>query len=110
MIRSGRGVRIYVCQQATDMRRSHDGLARMSREVIRRDPLSGHLFVFCNRRRDRVKILYWDGDGLALWYKRLEQGTYRVPKDTEISMALLEAMLEGIEYEGLRHGRRYQLK
>lgn len=63
-------VRIFLCTQPADMRRSFDGLAQMVREFLRADPLSGHLFVFRSKRGDRVKLLYWDGDGLAIWYKK----------------------------------------
>jgi len=72
-------VQVFVCTHTTDMRRSFDGLVMMAEQVVREDPFSGHLFVFFNRRRDRVKILYWDRSGPAIWYKRLEEGTFRVP-------------------------------
>jgi len=71
--------KIYFCLKPTDMRCSFDGLAGMVDQVLDQDPLSGHLFLFCNRRRDRLKILYWDEDGLAIWYKRLEKGTFQFP-------------------------------
>jgi hypothetical protein len=81
MIRATVQVRVFVCTQPADMRRSFDGLCGMTRELIAQDPLSGHLFLFRNRDRDRLKILYWDRDGLAIWYKRLEQGSWQCPTD-----------------------------
>src|SRR5580698_7670336 len=69
-------VKVYLCTVACDMRRSFDGLSMMAEHVIRCNPFSGHLLVFCNRRTDRLKILYWDRDGWAIWYKRLEAGTF----------------------------------
>ena len=72
-------VRIYLCCQPTDMRRSFDGLAYMVREIIGQDPLSGHVFVFRNKRGNMLKLLYWDRDGFVIWYKRLEKGTFSWP-------------------------------
>lgn len=95
------------------MRRGFDGLAAMTREIIGADPLSGHLFVFRNRRRDRMKILYWDRDGFSLWYKRLERGTFRFPApgdgvhSIEVDHATLTLILEGIDVRGVRRQRRY---
>lgn len=82
------------------MRRSFDGLSGMVKSCLGEDPLSGALFVFRNRRRDRLKILYWDGDGYALWYKRLERGTFTLPVEKAsricLSSAQLAMLLEGI--------------
>lgn len=70
---------VYLCIVPADMRRSFDGLMRMATEHIERDPLRGGLYVFINKRRDRAKLMYWDGDGLAIWYKRLEEGVFHLP-------------------------------
>jgi transposase len=104
-------VRIFICLAPADMRRSFDGLARMAGELAGRDPLSGHLFVFRNRRGDRLKILYWDRDGYALWYKRLERGVFRFPPgengDVELSSADLALVLEGIDLRGLKRRKSF---
>jgi transposase len=109
-------VRVFVCLTPADMRRSLDGLAALTREVLREDPLSGHLFVYFNRRRDRVKVLLWDRSGLALYYKRLEKGTFGLsafegngsPR-AEINPAELALVLEGIELAGARRRPRFVL-
>ena len=88
-------VRIYVCMTPTDMRKSFDSLAAVVREGLGYDPLSGHLFVFRSRRGDRVKLLWWDRDGLTLYYRRLEKGTFRFPT-TQRS--------PGAKHRGLRPG------
>lgn len=93
-------VRIFLCVQPTDMRRSFDGLAMMTEQVLRQDPFSGHLFVFRNRRGDRIKLLYWDRDGHAIWYKRLEKGVFRFPEHcddgAEVAASTLTMLLEGL--------------
>lgn len=107
-------VRIFLCTQPADMRKSFDGLAQMVREFLAADPLSGHLFVFRSRRGDRVKLLYWTGDGLAIWYKRLEEGTFRFPAaadggaGVEIGAADLAMLLDGVELESVKRRKRYR--
>jgi transposase len=107
-------LRIYVHTHPTDMRKSFDGLSGLVRSVFEADPLDGSLFLFVNRRRDRVKILYWDNDGLALWYKRLEQGTFEmVPADdgaacAEIDATQLAMLLGGVTFASARRRKRYR--
>jgi transposase len=95
------------------MRRSFDGLSMMAEHVIRCNPFSGHLLVFCNRRTDRLKILYWDRDGWAIWYKRLEAGTFQFPfSETgrkEIAAWELGLLLEGIDLSKGQRRKRYSL-
>ena len=107
MIGLAHGVKVYLCTAPADMRRGFDGLSGMAQSQMEQDPLSGHLFVFRNRNRDKLKILYWDQDGLAIWYKRLEQGTFQFPTDlkpkdetqvgVEISAGDLSLLLGGID-------------
>ena len=106
-------IKVFLCTVACDMRRSFDGLSMMAEHIIRYDPLSGHLFVFCNRRSDRVKILYWDRDGWAIWYKRLEAGTYQFPFSgtgrKEIAAWELGLLLEGIDLKRGERRKRYSV-
>jgi transposase len=71
---------VFVATERLDLRRSFDGLAEVAREVLRKDPLSGALFLFFNRRADRLKLLWWDRTGYCILYKRLERGTFELPK------------------------------
>lgn len=104
-------VRIFLAPGATDMRKQFNGLERATRDVIRQDPLSGHLFVFCNRRRDRLKILVWDRSGYWLLAKRLERGTFAWPaiadKESGIEMTSeeLAALLGGLDINQLSRRR-----
>jgi transposase len=104
-------VRVFLCRRPTDLRRSFDRLAGMVQEVLHEDPFSGHLFVFVNRPRDRVKILLWDRSGFWLLYKRLEQGCFRLPEGKEdvltIDSVRLSLILEGIDLAGARQQKRY---
>src|SRR4029079_18879234 len=75
-------VRVFLCTRPTDLRKGFDGLSGLVQECFSQDVLTGHLFLFLNRRRDRIKILYFDRDGLAIWYKRLEVGTFQNPVPT----------------------------
>ena len=111
----GMEVKIYLCASPTDMRKGFDTLAVLVREFLGQDPLSGHLFLFISRRRDRLKILYWDADGFAMWYKRLEQGTFRTPRvssdaaGVELKASELAMMLEGIDLKSIKRVKRMRL-
>ena len=98
------------------MRRSFDGLHALVNGAMKLDAFAGHLFVFANRRKDRVKILYWDRDGFAVWAKRLEEGTYAMPfggedePQREITAQELGARLSGIDLSVAKRRKRYQRK
>jgi transposase len=96
------------------MRRSFDGLGQIAEAVVGEDPMSGHLFVFRNRRRDRVKVLHWDRSGFVLWYKRLEEGSFQFPSNDgarlEVSSADLAMILEGIDLSEVRRRKRFHRK
>jgi hypothetical protein len=118
MIGLAHGLKVYIYTSPSDMRRSFDGLGGMTENVMKADPLSGHLFVFRNRNRDRLKILYWDRDGLAIWYKRLEKGTFQFPTDlkpneekpasVEITASDLSLMLGGIDLRSVSRRQRFE--
>ena len=110
----GLGVRVFLCTSPTDMRKGFDTLAVLVRDELGYDPLSGHLFLFVGRRRDRLKILYWDRDGYALWYKRLEKGTFRMPvvkpdaASIELKASELAMLLEGIDLGSIKRRKRFR--
>lgn len=107
-------LKIFLCVPPTDMRRGFDGLTRMAKDHLQRNVLDGGLFVFINRKRDRVKLLYWDNDGLAIWYKRLEKGTLEQPQvkggtsSVSLSATDLALLLGGIELKSVRRRKRFQ--
>ena len=112
-------VRVFLCTRPTDMRKGFDGLQGMVREFLGQDPLSGHLFLFLNRRRDRIKLLWWDRDGLVIWYKRLEAGTFQQLDPSasrgcssgeagiELSTTDLALLLTGVDLASARRRKRY---
>lgn len=107
--------RVFLAKDPTDLRKSFRGLLALKESVLRQQPLSGHLFVFINRRRDLIKILYWDGSGFCIWCKRLERGSFQAPqgrgedsKEIELSAAQLSLILDGIDLASARQRLRFQ--
>lgn len=106
--------RVFVATKPADMRRSFDGLLALVRDFLKEDPFAGHLFVFRNRSGDRLKVLWWDRDGLAIFYKRLEEGRYAFPVPTgdvpqvEMTAADLQLVLQGIDPAKVKRSPRYQ--
>jgi len=107
-------VRVFIAVQPADLRKGFDGLAAVTRSVIHEDPTSGHLFVFFNRRSDRSKVLYWDRSGWCVFYKRLERGTFKMPRialagaaHIEMEAAELALVLEGIDLRDARRRPRW---
>jgi transposase len=111
--------RVFLCTLPTDMRKSFDSLAGLVEQQLGQDPLAGDLFVFRSKRGDRLKLLYWDSDGLAIWYKRLEEGTFAFPAPDQqrvqvgaqgmlIRPAELAMLLDGIDLANVKRRKRYQ--
>ena len=107
-------VRIWLGVQPIDLRKSFDSLAEVVRQHLEADPLSGHVFVFRNRKSDRVKLLYWDEDGYVIIYKRLEAGTFAFPAAgshparVTLRAAELAMLLDGVDWQNVRRRRRYR--
>jgi len=115
VLRPPPSLRVFLCLQVTDMRRSFDSLALMATQVVGQDPLSGHLFVFRSRGGDRVKVLVWDTDGYVLYYKRLEEGMFKFPDSVradqasvEVSGSDLAMLLDGVDLSSVRRQKRYR--
>jgi transposase len=107
-------LRIFVCTTPTNMNCSFDSLMGRTQEIFDQDPTSGHLFLFLNRRRDRIKILLWDQDGFWIFYKRLEEGTFQMLTTTndeegiELEYSQLVRLLGGLDLRTGRRRRRYR--
>jgi transposase len=115
MISLPSSVRVFLHAPPTDLRKGFDALSGLVTTAFGQDPTSGHLFLFFNRRRDRIKILYWDhGDGLAIWYKRLESGSFQIPTaprdavSIEMTPTQLSLILSGIDLRSARQRKRYR--
>jgi transposase len=114
MLTFPQAVRIFLHVAAVDLRKSFDGLSGLvSQAFPEQELLSGHLFLFLNKRRDRIKILHWDADGLVIWYKRLEAGSFEVPGTMttggiELRPAQLAMILSGIDLGTARQRKRFQ--
>jgi transposase len=115
MLSLSASTRIYIALGATDLRKGFDGLCGLVSKHLMHDPLSGALFLFVNRRRDRMKVLYWDGDGLAIWYRRLEQGTFQLPSSSsdassvEIRSDEFTMLLRGIDLSSVKRRKRFAI-
>jgi transposase len=108
-------IRIWLCVGCIDMRLGFDRLAELASSVTGQDPLKGHLFLFRSRGGDRLKALYFDRDGYALWYKRLEEGTFKLPRvddpqqtSIELRPSELAMLLDGIDLRSVKRVKRYQ--
>jgi transposase len=106
-------VTVLLHRQPVDIRKSFDGLLGIIRSTLPNDPLTPTFFVFFNKCRNKIKILYWDNDGFAIWYKRLEKGTFHLalPTTGDASIALTRAqlamLLEGIDFQNVKRRKRF---
>lgn len=110
-------VKVFLAINPVDMRKSFHGLTSLTEAILNQDPLSGHWFVFINRRRDRIKVLAWDGSGFCIWYKYLERGTFELPRldqqdqhGIELTSSQLSLILDGIELSSVKQRLRFQLR
>lgn len=108
-------IRVFLYRLPTDMRKSFHGLVALTESALMQDPLSGSLFVFVNRRRDRIKILYWGQTGFCIWYQQLQKGTYQLPDEAsleerqavEVTRSQLSLILDGIDLSSARQRMRF---
>jgi transposase len=103
-------VRVYLYGEASDMRWSFERLSALAQQRLKKDPLSGNLFMFLNRRRDSMKVLYFEASGYCIWYKRLESGTFSILEQEEISYPELLCLLDGLEINKSTQKRRFLLR
>lgn len=113
MLGPARGVRVFLCTQPTDMRKSFDGLVAVTKSVLGQNPLSGGIFVFVNRKGNQVKALYWERGGYCVWAKRLERGRFAKVAESGVSMSMTDTQLmmwlDGIEIANTRQRKRFVL-
>jgi transposase len=107
MVSFGPSQRYFLYREPADMRKSFDGLCGLVRSGLGRDPLSGDVFVFTNRRRTHIKLLVWDRSGFLVFYKRLESGTFEIPVQETLAWHQLVLILEGVSLKSARYRKRY---
>lgn len=107
-------LKYFLCNKPVDMRNGFDGLAGIARNILKQDPIGGSVFIFINRTGTHLKLLYWDGDGFALFYKRLEKGRYSMEATDQaspsrsISREELMMLLEGLTFKDMNRKKRYE--
>ena len=114
MLGFSRNVHHSICTSPVDIRNSFDGLAGIVRNFMQKNPISGGVFIFINKRRSHIKLLYWDGDGFAMYYKRLEKGVYRYhttvnEHSEELKREEVMMLLEGLSYQDIKKGKRFKI-
>ena len=97
----------YLCATFTDMRKGIDSLSGMVTNELQKNPFTGDLFIFINRRKNQIKMLHWQGDGFALFYKRLEKGTYEFPSGESLNAERLLFLLQGVVLKSVKKRTRY---
>jgi transposase len=114
MLNFSHQTRVFLFLEPVDMRKGFRGLCQLAESVLKEDPASGHWFAFINRRRDRMKLLGWDGQGFWIWYKRLESGAFEKPEteanrsQMEIDVTQLSLIINGIDLRSAKRRRRYR--
>jgi len=115
MLSPSSALRFFVAREAVDFRKAHDGLCAVTRDKLGQDPMSGDVFLFFNKRRDRIKLLFWDRNGFWMYYKRLERGTFELPFEAgciesvvEIDARQLQLLLGGIDLKRVKYRRHHR--
>lgn len=100
-------LKVYIARDRTDLRKAYDGLGFLVQESLKMDPLSGYIFVFFNKKQDKIKALYWDRNGFCIWQKRLEKGMFKLPhiidSHLQINLQQLQMLLAGVDIKLLPH-------